>query len=156
MVELTNKINWPGKVFRAWRQGQYGYSTLVTMVLPPGCLDIFKKEDIVPLVLRQNGLEGSHSTPRFKSKDKGVTLVTFGISPQLVPGIRNLGGRCGMGMMALKINIKKEESTEEPIETKAEAPEVTTDGAEASVEDVGTTDVDNEQILPATFNHESS
>ena len=61
-----------------------------------------------------------------------------------------------MGMMALKINIKKEESTEEPIETKAEAPEVTTDGAEASVEDVGTTDVDNEQILPATFNHESS
>ena len=157
MVELTSKINWPGKVFRAWRQGQYGYSTLVTMVLPPGCLDIFKKEDIVPLVLRQNGLEGSHSTPRFKSKDKGVTLVTFGIAPQLVPGIRNLGGRCGMGMMALKINVKKEESAEETIETEtANAPEATAEGAEASpVEDMGTTDAE-EQIIPATFNYESA
>ena len=109
MVELTNNLKWPGKTFRAWKQGQYGYSTLVTMVLPPGALDVFKQDDIVPLVLKQNGLEGSHSVPRFKTKDKGVTIVTMGIAPSLVNGIRSLGGRGGMGAMAIKINIKKPE-----------------------------------------------
>ena len=88
MVQLTDNIKWPGKTFRAWKQGQYGYSTLVTMVLPPGALDVFKQEDVVPLVLKQNGLEGSHSVPRFRTKDNGVTIVTMGIIPSLVNGIR--------------------------------------------------------------------
>ena len=93
MVELTSNIKWPGRTFRAWKQGQYGYSTLVTMVLPPGAWDVFKQEDVVPLVLKQNGLEGSHSVPRFRTKDKGVTLVTMGIAPSLVNAIRALGGQ---------------------------------------------------------------
>merc|ERR1712110_485251 len=35
MTELAKVIEWPGKVYRAWKQGEYGYTTLVTMVLPP-------------------------------------------------------------------------------------------------------------------------
>ena len=78
-------------MFRAWKQGEYGFSTLVTLVLPPGALDMFPKDDIVPLLLKQNGLEGAHSTPHFRSKDKGVSIVAMGIAPQLVNGIRALG-----------------------------------------------------------------
>ena len=91
MIDLTKEIKWPGKVFRAWKQGQYGFSTLMTMVLPPGSLDTFTKDDIVPLVLKQNGVEGPHSAPRFKAKPKGITIVTMGISPELAVGIRALG-----------------------------------------------------------------
>ena len=79
------------------------------MVLPPGALDVFKKDNVVPLVLRQNGMDGSHSVPRFRTKDKGVTIVTMGIAPSLVKGIRALGGRGGMGAMAIKINVRKPE-----------------------------------------------
>ena len=52
---------------------------------------MFPKDDIVPLLLKQNGLEGAHSTPHFRSKDKGVSIVAMGIAPQLVNGIRALG-----------------------------------------------------------------
>ena len=31
MVELKKTIKWPGKVFKCWRQGEYGSSTLVTI-----------------------------------------------------------------------------------------------------------------------------
>ena len=64
-------------MFRAWKQGQYEYFTLVTLVLPPGTLDIWKQKEIIPLVLKQNGLgegQGLHSVPRFKSKPNSVTL----------------------------------------------------------------------------------
>ena len=99
------------------------------MVLPPGALDVFRQDDVVPLVLKQNGLEGSHSVPRFRTKDKGVTIVTMGIAPSLVNGIRALGGRGGMGAMAIKINVKKpdeekvaEETTANQMETATETP----------------------------------
>ena len=107
MLELTKNIKWSDKKFRAWKTGQYGYPTHVTMVLPPGTLDIFKQDDIVPLVLKQNGLEGSHSVPRFKFKDEGVIQVKIGIGKDLENGLRATGGRIGLGAMAIKINIKK-------------------------------------------------
>ena len=44
--------------------------------------------------------------PRFKSKDKGVTIVTMGIAPQLAKDIRALGGRAGLGAMGVKINVR--------------------------------------------------
>ena len=43
-------------------------------------MDVFKQDDVVPLVLKQNGLEGSHSVPRFKTQDKVVTIVIMGIA----------------------------------------------------------------------------
>ena len=71
LLELTKTIKWPGKTFRAWRQGDYGFSTLVTVVLPPDALEIFKQDEVIPLILQQNGLSSAHSVPRFKTKPKG-------------------------------------------------------------------------------------
>ena len=122
--ELTKTIKWPGKTFRAWGQGEYGYSTLVTMVLPPDVLDIFKEAEVVPLILQQNGLTGSHSNPRFKTKPKSVTLVTMGVAPEMIPLIRALGGKGSCGACPVKINVKKEakeaETTKEPTADNAE------------------------------------
>ena len=55
MVELTKTITLPGKTFKAWKKGEYGFSILVTLILPPGSKAI-KREVIVPLILKQNGL----------------------------------------------------------------------------------------------------
>ena len=49
MIALAKTISFPGKEFRAWKKGQYGYSTLVTMNLPSGW-NSFIKEDIIPLI----------------------------------------------------------------------------------------------------------
>ena len=122
--ELTKTIKWPGKTFRAWGQGEYGYSTLVTVVLPPDVLDIFKESEVVPLILQQNGLTGGHSNPRFKTKPKSVTLVTMGVAPEMIPLIRALGGKGSCGACPVKINVKKEakeaETTKEPTADNAE------------------------------------
>ena len=99
-------------MFRAWRQGEYGFSTLVTVVLPPDTLEIFKQEEVIPLILQQNGLTGAHSVPRFKTKPKGVTLVTMGVAPEMIPLIRALGGKGSCGACPVKINVKKEEDSE--------------------------------------------
>ena len=41
LMELTKTIKWPGKTFCTWKKGEYGFSTLVTVVLPPETLEIF-------------------------------------------------------------------------------------------------------------------
>ena len=108
------------------------------MPLPPGALEVFKQDDVVPLVLKQNGLEGLPSVPRFKTKDKGVTIVTMGIAPNLVNGIRALGGSGGMGAMAIKINVKKpeEEKVAEETVTKDTESETQTAMETANFEDL--------------------
>ena len=118
------------------------------MVLPPGALDVFKQEDVVPLVLKQNGLEGSHSVPRFRTKDKGVTIVTMGIAPSLVNAIRALGGRGGMGAMAIKINVKKpeEEKTAEVAKEPETAMETDTAIAATDAEDLDDIDVPADDV----------
>ena len=82
------------------------------MVLPPDALDIFKQEEVIPLILQQNGLSGAHSVPRFKTKPKGVTLVTMGVAREMIPLIRALGGKGSCGACPVKIKVKKEEDTE--------------------------------------------
>ena len=93
------------------RGGEYGFSTLATVVLPPETLEIFKQEEVIPLILEQNGLSGAHSVPRFKTKPKGVSLVTMGVAPEMIPLIRALGGKGSCGAIPIKINVKKEEDT---------------------------------------------
>ena len=39
MIQLAKNIRGLGKVIRAWKQGEYGFTTLFTLVLPPGTLD---------------------------------------------------------------------------------------------------------------------
>ena len=98
-------------------QGEYGFSTLVTIVLPPES-ECFPKEDLVPLILKQNGLEGQHSVPRFKDKPKGVQILTMGVAPEMVEPIRALGGRGVLGMMAVKINVKKDDEKDKSEDKK--------------------------------------
>ena len=93
LTNHTKAMKWPVKKFRAWKQGEYGFSTLATVVLPPETLEIFKQEEVIPLILEQNGLTGAHSVPRFKTKPKGVSLVTMGMAPEMIPLIRALGGK---------------------------------------------------------------
>ena len=107
LIGLTKTIHWPGKTFRAWKQGEYGFSTLVTIVLPPDTLEIFKQEEVIALILEQNCLSGAHSVPSFKTRDKGVSLVTMGVAPEMVPLIRALGGRGSCGATPIKINVKQ-------------------------------------------------
>jgi len=135
LLELTKTIKWPGATFRAWRQGEYGYSTLVTMVLPPDTLDIFKQEEVIPLILQQNGLTGAHSAPRFKTKPKGVTLITMGVAPEMIPLIRALGGKGSCGACPVKINVKKEEDSEKAAKEAETTKETTTDNAEKNGEE---------------------
>ena len=90
------------------------------MVLPPDALEIFKQDEVIPLILQQNGLSGAHSVPRFKTKPEGVTLVTMGVAPEMIQLIRALGGKGSCGACPVKINVKKEEDTE-----KAEKAEET-------------------------------
>ena len=132
--ELTKTIKWPGKTFRAWGQGEYGYSTLVTVVLPPDVLDIFKEEEVIPLILQQNGLTGGHSNPRFKTKPKSVTLVTMGVAPEMIPLIRALGGKGSCGACPVKINVKKEDSEKAAKEAET-TKETTADNAEKNGEE---------------------
>jgi hypothetical protein len=108
MIEMNKSITKPGKVFRAWKKGEYGFSCLVTLILPPGS-DAIKREVIVPLVLKQNGLVGAgqHTTPRFKERSKEVTIITMGVSLDLAPGLRNLGGFAAMGVHTVKVHLKK-------------------------------------------------
>ena len=126
MVELAKTITLPGKTFRAWKKGEYGFSTLVTLILPPGS-ETIKREIVVPLVLKQNGLSGQHTQPRFKirtsTKDeaKSATLVTMGVSPDLASGLRALGGYASMGARTVRVNLKREvpeEVVEENVEDK--------------------------------------
>ena len=105
MIELTKHTTWVGKTYRAWKQGEYGYSTLLTMVLPPESLDIIKKDDVVSSFLKQNALEGKHSVPRFNTKPKGVNIITTGVAPEMVVAIRALRGRAPMGAIMIKMNI---------------------------------------------------
>ena len=120
------------------------------MVLPPGALDVFKQDDVVPLVLKQNGLEGSHSVPRFRTKDKGVTIVTMGIAPSLVNGIRALGGRGGMGAMAIKINVKKPEEEKVAEESVTKESETVMDETAMDTANTATDAEDQDDIdLPA-------
>ena len=135
LLELTKTIKWPGATFRAWRQGEYGYSTLVTMVLPPDTLDIFKQEEVIPLILQQNGLTGAHSAPRFKTKPKGVTLITMGVAPEMIPLIRALGGKGSCGACPVKINVKKEEDSEKAAKEAETTKETTADNAEKNAEE---------------------
>ena len=148
--ELTKTIKWPGKTFRAWGQGEYGYSTLVTMVLPPDVLDIFKESEVVPLILQQNGLTGGHSNPRFKTKPKSVTLVTMGVAPEMIPLIRALGGKGSCGACPVKINVKKEAKEAET--TK----ETTADNAEKNGEEETpeTADKQEETAMDTTVREE--
>ena len=118
---------------------------------------MFPKDDIVPLLLKQNGLEGAHSTPHFRSKDKGVSIVVMGIAPQLVNGIRALGGRAGLGAMSVKINVKKESEetteTEKPSDQVDESPNENMETENVEAENI--TDWTEEEA-PAVFNYESS
>ena len=88
------------------------------MVLPPDALDIFKQEEVIPLILQQNGLSGAHSVPRFKTKPKGVTLVTMGVAREMIPLIRALGGKGSCGACPVKINVKKKEDTKKAEKAK--------------------------------------
>ena len=62
--------------------------------------------------MRQNGLSGKHSNPIFKSIDKGETMITMGISPELKTGLTALGGFASMGALSVRIYIKNENFTE--------------------------------------------
>ena len=112
MIALAKTISFPGKEFRAWKKGQYGYSTLVTMNLPSGWNSFIKKEDIIPLIIKQNGLKGKHSMPKFKdgpSKGglkEGIQLTMF-ISPELETGLKALGGCAAMAALSVKFKIAK-------------------------------------------------
>ena len=102
-------------------------------------MEIFNQDDIIPLVLKQNGLEGKHSVPRFKARLRGVTTVTMGIAPELVNGLRALGGFAGMGAMTVRVNIKKEKETVEENQeaskpTEAPAKDLVTNTEEANNE----------------------
>ena len=85
------------------------------MVLPPDALEIFKQDDVIPLILQQNGLSGAHSVPRFKTKPKDVTLVTMGVAPEMIPPIQ---GKGSCGACPVKINLKKEEDTKKAKKAK--------------------------------------
>ena len=107
MIALAKTISFPGKEFRAWKKGQYGYSTLVTMNLPSGW-NSFIKEDIIPLIIKQNGLKGKHSMPKFKDgSSKGGIQLTMFISPELETGLRALGGCAAMAALSVKFKIAK-------------------------------------------------
>ena len=108
------------------KQGEYGFSTLVTVVLPPETLETFKQEEVIPLILEQNGLSDAHSVPRFKTKPKGVSLVTMGVAPEMVPLIRALGGKGSCRACPIKINVKKEEDVDKG-EKVVETVAITTD-----------------------------
>ena len=107
MVELTKTITLPGKTFKAWKKGEYGFSILVTLILPPGSEGI-KREVIIRLILKQNGLVGQHTILRFKTKSE-VTLITMGVSPDLAASLINLGGSASMGARMVKVHQKKDE-----------------------------------------------
>ena len=114
----------------------------MTVVLPPDTLEIFKEAEVIPLILQQNGLTGGHSNPRFKTKPKGVTLVTMGVAPEMIPLIRALGGKGSCGACPVKINVKKEEDSkkkEEEDSKKADeagtAKETAAENAEKNVEE---------------------
>ena len=97
MVKLATEIKILGKTFKAWRKGEYGFLTLVTLVLPPGAEKI-KKENLVPLILKQNGIAGTgkHTMPKFKrkvSRDKAkapMNMVTMVVAPDLAVAFRGL------------------------------------------------------------------
>ena len=108
MVEVTKTITLSGKTFKAWKKGEYGFSILVTLILPPGS-EAIKREVIVPLILKQNGLVGQHTTPRFKTKSE-VTLITMGVSPDLAASLRNLGSFASMGARTVKVHLKRDKS----------------------------------------------
>ena len=106
MVELAKTITYQGKTFRAWKKGQFGYSTLVTIAIPQGSKS-FVKENIVPIVMKQNGLVWKHTSPRFEPTSTGVVMLKMGISPDLVTGLQKLGGYAAMGARTVKFNLKK-------------------------------------------------
>ena len=99
----------------------------MTVVLPPDTLEIFKEAEVIPLILQQNGLTGGHSSPRFKTKPKGVTLVTMNVAPEMIPLIRALGGKGSCGACPVKINVKKEEDSKKKEEDSKKADEAGTD-----------------------------
>ena len=112
------------------------------MVLPPDALEIFKQEEVIPRILQQNGLTGAHSVPRFKTKPKGVMLVTMGVAPEMIPLIRALGGKGICGACPVKINVKKEEDSK-----KAEKAEETVAGtADKKVEEETPKAVANQDV----------
>ena len=132
MVKLASEIKVLGKTFKAWRKGEYGFSTLVTLVLPPGAEKI-KKENLVPLILKQNGLAGTgkHTVPKFKTKvsrDKAkapLNMVTMGVAPELAMAFRALGGFASMGARTVKITVSKEEDDDAEAAPKVVEPEIT-------------------------------
>ena len=112
--------------------------------MPPDALEIFKQEEVIPLILEQNGLSGGNSVPRFKTKPKGVSLVTMGVAPEMVPLIRALGGKGSCGACPIKINVKKEEDAEKAEKTK-ETVAVTTDEKKREEETPKTTEAAQEK-----------
>ena len=104
-------------------------------MLPPDTLEIFKEAEVIPLILQQNGLTGGHSSPRFKTKPKGVTLVTMGVAPEMIPLIRALGGKGSCGACPVKINVKKEEDSEKAAKEAETTKETTTNNVEKNGEE---------------------
>ena len=70
-----------GKKFRAWSRGEFGFSTLVTVVVSR-YLGTTDAEYLVKLFLKQNKLEGTSSRPTIKPLGKGLLMLRFGACPQ--------------------------------------------------------------------------
>ena len=106
MINLAKDITFSGKSFRAWKKGQFGYSALVTMVLPLGW-EVFKKEDTMQLIMVQNGLKGKFCVLKFENTLNGGLQIIMGISQELETGLRALEGHVAIAALSAKFKITK-------------------------------------------------
>ena len=96
-----------GKTFKAWRRNEFGFPYLITVFLPAGTR-VIKEETILPMLVKQNGLEVEDlSNARFKvmEKHKNCRLLTFAANEKIVEKIKKLGEVAYLGLTKVKCYI---------------------------------------------------
>ena len=111
MVESIKELDIKGQRFRAWKRGENSLPNLVTLILTPPIGRAFKDDEIWPLFMAQNMLEGGKcGVPRFYQGNKGHRTMKVPISNDLALQIRSLGGKAAIGMHCIKVHCRKDES----------------------------------------------
>ena len=108
MVNSIKKLDIKGQRFRAWKRGENSLPNLVTLILTPPIGRAFKDNEIWPLFMDQNMLDGGKfGPPKFYEGNKGHRVMKVPISNDLALQIRSLGGKASIGMHSIKAHCRE-------------------------------------------------
>lgn len=111
VINVVKDLGVNGQSFKAWKSGEKMWDDLCTLIIQKEVSEYFADNDIITILMAQNGLKGSgdHGEPIFTNLAKGFRRVTIGVSQTMGDEMRSLGGLAGIGAFTIKVHIKRKQ-----------------------------------------------